>query len=266
MNMLGQQFDLMGPNASMLGTEGDTASGRAILASQQGGMTQMGDLLDKLRFFDKRVFRLVWAAIRQYWTAPKWVRVTDDESNVRFIGLNQPGQAPIAALEVDVIMDEGPASLTPALEQFQALTDLAQAGAPIPPDVIIEAAPNLRNKGKILERLRQAQEQAAQSQPDPMQAKQAEMQMDLQAKQIEGQMKLEFMRAEMEIKAQSRANDMAVAGQEREAKAGASDQSQAMMAETLQAITQAIQLIAQSMAAQSQPQQIEMPEDNQAFQ
>lgn len=114
---VGQEIDLMGPNASMLGQEGDVASGRAIIASQQGGMIQMGDLMDKLRYFDKRVYRLVWNAIRQYWTAPKWVRVTDDDANVRFVGINQPGQMPVAEIEVDIIIDESPASMAPALEQ-----------------------------------------------------------------------------------------------------------------------------------------------------
>lgn len=200
LSTLSQEFDLMGPNASMMGNDGESASGRAIIASQQGGMTQMGDLLDKLRFFDKRVYRLVWAAVRKFWTAPKWVRVTDDESNVRFVGLNQPGQAPIASLEVDVIMDDSPASLTPALEQFNALTGLAQAGVPIPPEVIIEAAPNLRNKGKLLEKLAQAQQQAAQGQPDPMQIEQAKMEMQMQAKQAEAQIKRDEAMASIELK------------------------------------------------------------------
>jgi hypothetical protein len=60
----------------------------AILASQQGGMIQLGELLDNLRHLDKRAFLAVWARVRQYWTAEKWVRVTDDERNVKWLGLN----------------------------------------------------------------------------------------------------------------------------------------------------------------------------------
>ena len=84
-------IDVKGPNAIEMGDGAAGAippSGRAILASQQGGMIQVGDLFDNLRHLDKRVFRCVWARVRQFWTAEKWVRVTDDERNVRWLGLN----------------------------------------------------------------------------------------------------------------------------------------------------------------------------------
>ena len=43
----------------------NAASGRAIVASQQGGMIQIGDLMDNLRHLDRRVFRAMWNRIRQ---------------------------------------------------------------------------------------------------------------------------------------------------------------------------------------------------------
>ena len=75
-------IDLKGPNATEMGDKtggSNAASGRAIIASQQGGMTQLAHLTDRLRNLDIRVFRAVWARIRQFWTAEKWIRVTDDE-------------------------------------------------------------------------------------------------------------------------------------------------------------------------------------------
>jgi hypothetical protein len=78
----------IGPNASMQGKQGGSQSGRALLAQQQAGMTEMTPLLDNLRHFTIRMYRQVWNRIRQYWTAERWVRVTDDERNVRFVGLN----------------------------------------------------------------------------------------------------------------------------------------------------------------------------------
>lgn len=171
------EIDLMGPNASMLGEDGDgTASGKAIIASQQGGMVQMGDLLDNLRHLDRRVFRAVWNRIRQFWTTEKWIRVTDDERNVKWLGMNvdpmavqmQMQQDPamgariagvvqsVAELDCDIIIDEAPDSVTPALEQWQELAGLAKAGVPIPPDILVEAAPNLKNKDRILERMKEA--------------------------------------------------------------------------------------------------------------
>jgi hypothetical protein len=76
----------IGPNAYMQGKQGQDQSGRAILAQQQAGMTEMTPLLDNLRHFTLRMYRQIWNRIRQYWTAERWIRVTDDENNVKFVG------------------------------------------------------------------------------------------------------------------------------------------------------------------------------------
>ena len=178
-------IDLKGPNATMMGDKAQgssSASGRAIMASQQGGMIQLGDLMDNLRHMDKRVFRAIWNRIRQFWTAEQWVRVTDDERNVKWVGLNvdrgqmqaamqqNPEMAQriagvvgnVAELDCDIIIDEVPDSITPALEQWQGLVDLAKAGIPIPPDVLIKSAPNLKNKDALIEKLNQPNPEAVQ--------------------------------------------------------------------------------------------------------
>lgn len=198
------EIDLMGPNATMQGKDGQDQSGRAILALQQGGMVEMAPLLDGLRDFTIRVYRQVWNRIRQYWTNERWVRVTDDEKNVRFVGLNvtkgtqamqrlgdalkageideatarqyerqiqtdpammQPANV-VSELDVDIDIDEVQETPSLQIEQFQTLTGMAQAGLPIPPEVIIEAS-NLRNKDKLLKMLEDAKQ--AQSQPNPQQ-------------------------------------------------------------------------------------------------
>src|SRR5204863_1569356 len=61
----------------------------------------------------------------------------------------------LAALDCDIIIDEAPDSVTPQLEQWQGLAELAKSGVPIPPDVLIDAAPNLKNKDRILARMKQ---------------------------------------------------------------------------------------------------------------
>lgn len=169
-------IDLKGPNATEMGDKtggSNSASGKAIIASQQGGMIQVGDLMDNLRHLDKRVFRAIWYRIRQYWTAEKWIRVTDDERNVKWVGLNVDPQlvamlkqmnpqaaeriagtvGNVAELDCDIIIDEAPDSLTPALEQFQALVELKKydAGNEMPFRMLIQAAPNLKNKDQILD-------------------------------------------------------------------------------------------------------------------
>lgn len=175
-------IDLKGPNATEMGdkTQGSSAaSGRAIMASQQGGMIQIGDLMDGLRHLDKRVYRKIWWRIRQFWTAEKWIRVTDDEQNVKWLGLNVDPQqmqmlmqqspdaaqkiagvvGSVAELDCDIIIEDAPDSMTPQIEQFQALTELKKfdAGNELPFKAIVRAMPNLKDKQAFLKDMEQAE-------------------------------------------------------------------------------------------------------------
>jgi hypothetical protein len=80
----------IGPNAYLQGKAGENQSGKAVLAQQQAGMVEVTPLLDNLRHFTLRVYRQIWNRIRQYWTEARWIRVTGDDKNVRFVGINQP--------------------------------------------------------------------------------------------------------------------------------------------------------------------------------
>lgn len=206
------EIDLIGPNAAMQGKDNRAPSGRALLASQQGGQIELGPMTDALRQWQWRVYRSVWNRIRQFWDGPRWIRVTDDERNLRWVGLNQPvtlgervqqdpemmakiqgmreqiaasGDAmaaqqfdaelmaaaqqvvdtsnDVAAMDIDISLQDAPDTVTLAAEQFEQLAQLVGAGLPIPPDILIEAS-SLRNKDAILERLKAMQEAP---QPDP---------------------------------------------------------------------------------------------------
>lgn len=84
------EIELLGPNAALQGKDEDAPSGRAILANQQGGQTEISVLFDRFAGFKKRVYQGIWSLIRQYKDEEWWVRVTDDEKNVRFVGFNRP--------------------------------------------------------------------------------------------------------------------------------------------------------------------------------
>jgi hypothetical protein len=208
-----EEMDLMGPNAAMQGKSGEDASGRAILAQQQGGMVELTPALNRLRSLKLRTYRLIWNLIRQTWTEQRWIRVTDDERKTRFVGLNRPvtlqdeivaaseqnGDNPQELMEVaqqqghdlnavlrvenvpadmdmDIIIDEAPDIITMQAEQFEALTNMVAAGFPIPPDVVIEAS-SLRNKEQLLEKMRggdNPQAQQAAQQQQEMQMRGAE--------------------------------------------------------------------------------------------
>ncbi len=193
------EIDRLGPNAALQGKNEATMSGRAILAQQQGGMVEVASLMDRLRNLSLEVYKSVWNRIRQFWTAERWVRITDDQRNTRFVGFNKPVTYAEAAakqlqgdpeaeqklmmlaadpraqmvigtennpaeINVDIVIDEGIDTPTIQAEQFDMLTKMVGAGMPIPPDVLIEAS-SLRNKEKLLQMLRQPpapEQQAAQ--------------------------------------------------------------------------------------------------------
>lgn len=84
------EIDLLGPNAALAGKGTQDQSGRAIMAQQQGGMLEAATILDRVRVLSLAVYRSVWCRVRQHWTAERWIRVTENEKNLRFVGLNRP--------------------------------------------------------------------------------------------------------------------------------------------------------------------------------
>lgn len=129
-------IDLKGPNATAMGDKAQgsaAASGKAIIASQQGGMISLGDLLDNLRHLDRRVFRAVWARIRQFWTAEKWIRVTDDEQNIKWVGLNVD---PMKMQQVQMMAQQNP-------QDAQQIAGMVQSVAELDCDIIIDEVPDV---------------------------------------------------------------------------------------------------------------------------
>ena len=226
------EIDMMAGNIALQGNalQKSAASGKAIIASQQGGAMEVAPIMDSLRDMDVRVFRAIWYRIRQFWTAEKWVRVTDDERNVKWLGLNVDPQqmqmamaqdpslqekiagtvANIAELDCDIIIDDAPDGLTPQLEQFQSLVELKKmdANGELPFRAILMAMPNLKNKEQIIAAMdenkqganpeQQAAMQQAQLQ-QLMMVKQAENQVMLQAEQQKSQIAIETKKAEAQI-------------------------------------------------------------------
>jgi hypothetical protein len=212
------EIDAVGANAALSGKANDGASGRAIQARQQGGQLELGPLFDSLRGWQRRVYRKCWGRIRQFWTEPKWVRVTDDPNSPRWVGLNLPvtlgdalarelGAVPpelagdprlgtvvrvenrIAELDVDIVIGEGADTVTLRQEQFAALADLARSGVPIPPEALIEAS-GLPDKERLLSLLRGDPERQRQAQAEAARAR------ALQAEKLIGEIAEKRARAE----------------------------------------------------------------------
>lgn len=199
------EIERVGPNPALL-ARGAASSGRQDLIRQQAGLTELAHLFSGLDDLELRIYRQVWARIRQFWKAPKFIRVTDDENAVKFVQINEPvvvGERPVidpmtgfpaydpvtrqirtepvtevrnnvAQMGVDIIVDSTPDTANVQQEQFQALVDLApvfaQNGQPIPLKAIIQAS-SLPKKRELLEALDQEKPQG----PPPLTPEQQQM-------------------------------------------------------------------------------------------
>lgn len=177
-------------NPAILGRQDADASGRASLIRQQAGLTELAHLFSGLENLEHRVFKQVWARIRQFWTQPKMIRVTDDEDNFKFLTVNEPVWGPpapvlnadtgqvelkptfmgyrntVAQIDVDIIIDSTPDTATVQQEQFQALVEMAKLGAlgPNPGPMLLKAS-SLPRKRELMDELQKQQE----APPAPMQ-------------------------------------------------------------------------------------------------
>lgn len=189
-------------NPAILGRQGESQSGRAALIRQQAGLTELSHLFGALEDFELRVYRQAWARVRQYWTEPKFIRVTDDENAIKFIQINEPEWGPpapvidpvtgypqfdpitrqivmkpqflgmknaVAQMGVDIIVDTTTDTANVQQEQFQGLVELAQAGAfnpGNPAGKILIKASSLPKKRELLDMI-EASEKQGQPPPDP---------------------------------------------------------------------------------------------------
>ncbi len=160
------EIENFGPNPALIGqgSLGDK-SGRAINLLQQAGIAELGPFLLAYRAWKIRIYRGVWNACKEHWKQERYVRVTDDMNSLQWVGINQMQIDPmtrmpqmvnhIAALDVDIIMDEGPDSITTMADTYDALLALVQNGAQVPPDIILELAPGIDGdtRKRLLEKL-----------------------------------------------------------------------------------------------------------------
>lgn len=201
------EIENLGPNPGLVGKgQGvDGASGRALLAQRDSGMTELSPVFERHRDWKLRVYRALWQRCRQAWTGEKWIRITDEQDSVQFVGLNQfqmvidpqtgmpaiGGQNLVAQIDVDIILSEGPDTITMNEELMQTLGNIGEAATGPLGRVLIELS-NAPNKERLLGILDKA------TAPDPaiaeMQRRMAQLEEMLKAAQIDK------VRAEIEDK------------------------------------------------------------------
>jgi hypothetical protein len=232
-------MEAQGPNAAMLGHGAASASGRAVLANQAGGALASSPLFDTAKSMDHEAYRKIWRRIRQFWKAEEWVRVTDDDNSIRWVGLNTPDMQPvvdpmtgqpaigpdgqpamqpiidpmtgqpklkneIAQLDIDIEIDDAPHVGTMQQEEFQELAKLAGTGFPISPKTLIKAS-SFRSKAEMLKDISDA-EKARQGQPDPEAAK---VEAQLKLEQAKAQSQMQIKQAELRLNAQAKQQEQA---------------------------------------------------------
>lgn len=182
------EIDNVGFNAAASGKDDRAMSGVALRARAATGQTELNPIFDQLKHLDIRVYRKIWNRVRQYWDSEMWIRVTDDQNNLQFVGLNKPitvgeqkmneakeqgateeqlqqlmmqiQQDPmmlqqaevennVAELDVDIIITDAPDTLTTQMEDFASLSEMVKSGFPMPPIAVIKASP-ISNKDEII--------------------------------------------------------------------------------------------------------------------
>ena len=193
------ELERMGPNPAVLGQSNASASGRAQLVRQQAGLTELTPVLGGIEDLELRVYRQMWARIKQFWQEPRTVRVTDDIGAAKFLMVNEEvaeevpaivmgpdGQPTVgtqrvvtevknrpAKMDMDIIIDATADTANVQQEQFAELVKLAQIYGPaeVPFDDMLEAS-NLPKKRELIEKREARKQEAAQAQqgarqPDP---------------------------------------------------------------------------------------------------
>lgn len=161
------EVDNFGPNPSLIGQGIENKSGRAIAMLREASIAELGPFMIAIKSWKVRVYRAIWSTIQNYWTGERWIRVTDDEELEELIAINQVApdarggltiRNHLGALDVDIILDEGPDTVSMVDDAYQAIEMLKSQGERVPPEVLIELLPNMpyRTKQKLLKKLEEA--------------------------------------------------------------------------------------------------------------
>lgn len=210
------EIENFGPNPALIGQGLEDSSGRAIQLLQQAGIAELGPYLTAYKNWKLRVYRDIWNIIQRYWTAERWIRVTDDQNVAQFFQINKQGLDEygrpaivnaIGSLDVDIIIDEGPDAVNMQGDSMMVMQSLGPQFAQNFPEIMIELSP-LPNSVKkpMLDKI-----QAKQNQPPPPDPKvlalQAKAQLDEQTAQREDARETARTQQDLELQARQQQVD-----------------------------------------------------------
>lgn len=149
------EMQAQGANAALAGTDPRDQSGRAQQLQQQAGQVTLEPGIDGLRMFTRAVYEAAWMRVRQFWTDEKWIRVTDDERNLKWVGLNkqitlkdkleQHFGAPIMAWTQQQVQEAGQAAgiQSPYDPKLKQVVGVENDVSGLDVDIIIEEGPEI---------------------------------------------------------------------------------------------------------------------------
>jgi hypothetical protein len=155
------EIENLGPNPGLIGRGVENQSGRAILAQQNSGMTELSPVFERLREWKLKCYRRDWNLIRQFWTDERHIRVTGNPKAPEFLSINRPVVDPrtgqvvgmenaVAEIDIDIILDEGPDTVTMREELMQQLSQLGSDA--VPPELLIWVS-NISEKEEMLQKM-----------------------------------------------------------------------------------------------------------------
>jgi hypothetical protein len=155
------EIENLGPNPGLIGRGVEKQSGRAILAQQNSGMTELSPVFERIREWKLRVYRRDWNMIRQFWNSERVIRVSGDPDAIQHLHINRPVVDPmsgqvvgmenaVAEIDIDIILDEGPDTVTMREELMEQLSQLGPGV--VPPELLIELS-NIGEKEQILRKM-----------------------------------------------------------------------------------------------------------------
>lgn len=102
-------------------------SGVALEKLQQGSSLELNRQYALLSSFEKRVYDQIWFRIKQFWTEEKFIRVTDDQDSLRWVGFNS--EITVQKMLEEAINDQS-STLTSRQQNQQTLQFLIQTENP----------------------------------------------------------------------------------------------------------------------------------------
>lgn len=179
--------DISGIHQAMQGNAGNEMSGRALQAQITRGQVQVQKPLDNLARTRYFTARLILELIQTYYTEERVLFITNDldpDAEDEELVINQrtvEGIVNDVTLgEYSIIVSQQPSTDSYQDSQFNEAMQLAQAGVPIPPHVLVEYS-HLARRTEIAEMLKQ---QAGMSEPSEEEAEMLRFQQQAQMEDI----------------------------------------------------------------------------------